>query len=162
MTGASAQADDYTAVFVVKGSDPTLVDRGLDRLLAELTSPESATGDPEHPTIADSNLAVAIEEHRSPNAEDALVLGPVLDALFTPAFLADRRIVVLRDAELLDSSQASELSSRLGESFAPNVLVLAVVGKALPAVLAKAVKARGSGDRRVARSVRKGAHTVAE
>lgn len=143
MTGASAQPEDYTAVFVVKGSDPTLVDRGLGRLLAELTSPESAAGDPEDQTVADSNVAVAIEEHRAPNAEDALVLGPVLDALFTPAFLADRRIVVLRDAERLDSSQASELSSRLGESFAPNVLVLAVVAKALPAVLAKAVKAGG-------------------
>ena len=67
----------------------------------------------------------------------------MLDALFTPAFLAERRIVVLRDAERLDASQAAELASRLGEQFAPNVLVLAVVAKALPAVLAKVVKARG-------------------
>jgi DNA polymerase-3 subunit delta len=70
------------------------------------------------------------------------VTGPVTDALYTPAFLADRRIVVLRDIENLDASQAAELASRLDEPFAPNVLVLAVAGKALPAALAKAVKAR--------------------
>ncbi len=143
MTATSARPGDSAAVFVVKGSDPGLVDRGVERLLAELTSPEGATGDPEDPTVANLSLAVAIEEHRAPNGEDELMLGPVLDALFTPAFLADRRIVVLRDAEHLDSSQAAELASRLGEPFAPNVLVLAVVGKALPAALAKAVKARG-------------------
>ena len=89
------------------------------------------------------------------------MIGPVLDALFTPPFLADRRIVVLRDAERLDASQAGELASRLSEPFAPNVLVLAAVGKALPAALAKAVKARGPGDRHIGR-FRQGAHAVAE
>jgi DNA polymerase-3 subunit delta len=64
----------------------------------------------------------------------------VIDALFTPAFLADRRIVVLREAENLDAAQAAELAGRLSEPFAPNVLVLAIVGKSLPAPLAKAVK----------------------
>jgi DNA polymerase-3 subunit delta len=93
--------------------------------------------------VVNRNLSVAIEEHRSPNGEDELMIAPVLDALFTPAFLADRRIVVLRDAEHLDASQAAELAARLAEPFAPNVLVLAVVGKALPAALVKVVKARG-------------------
>ncbi len=67
----------------------------------------------------------------------------MIDALFTPPFLADRRIVVLRDAEHLNAAQAAELAARLGEPFAPNVLVLAVVGKSLPAALLKAVKATG-------------------
>ena len=143
MTVTSSQPGDSPAVFVVKGSDPALVDRGVDRLLAELTSPEGATGDPENPAVANGSLAVAIEEHRvPPQNSDEDVTGPVTDALFTPAFLADRRIVVLRDTENLDASQAAELASRLDEPFAPNVLVLAVAGKALPAALAKAVKAR--------------------
>jgi DNA polymerase-3 subunit delta len=88
---------------------------------------------------------VAVEEHRvaAPPNSDEGVIGAVIDALFTPAFLADRRIVVLREAENLDATQAAALASRLDESFAPNVLVLAVVGKALPAALSKAVKARG-------------------
>ena len=143
MTVTSSQPGDSPTVFVVKGSDPALVDRGVDRLLAELTSPEGATGDPENPAVANGSLAVAIEDHRvPPQNSDEDVTGPVTDALYTPAFLADRRIVVLRDIENLDASQAAGLASRLDEPFAPNVLVLAVAGKALPAALAKAVKAR--------------------
>ncbi len=143
MTATSARPAESTAVFVVKGTDPALVDRGVERLLAELTSTEDAAGEAAEATLAGGSPAVAIEDHRAPNEEDELMIGPVLDALFTPAFLADRRIVVLRNAERLDSSQAAELASRLGGSFAPNVLVLAAVAKALPAVLAKAVKAHG-------------------
>jgi DNA polymerase-3 subunit delta len=143
VTATNAPQGDSAVVFVVKGSDPALVDRGLEQLLAELTSPEATNPEPKDATSADLSAAVAIEEHRAPSSEDEVMIGPVLDALFTPAFLADRRIVVLRDAERLDASQAAELASRIGEQFAPNVLVLAVVGKALPAVLAKAVKAHG-------------------
>lgn len=135
-------------VFVVRGGDPALVDRGVDRLLAELTSPRGAGGaspgnEEEGAASGDGTLAVAIEEHRAPSGEEDLAVGPVIDALFTPPFLADRRIVVLRDAEHLNAAQAGELAARLGEPFTPNVLVLALVGKALPAVLAKAIKARG-------------------
>ena len=143
MTATGAQPGDSAAVFVVKGSDPALVDRGVHGLLGERTSGEGGTDDHEDPTMTNESLAVAIEEHRAPNGEEELMIGPVLDALFTPAFLADRRIVVLRDAEHLSSSQAAELASRLAEPFAPNILVLATVGKALPAALLKAVKAQG-------------------
>ncbi|MGO9963655.1 MAG: DNA polymerase III subunit delta [Acidimicrobiales bacterium] len=142
MTAVSSQGGEPASVFVVKGGDPALVDRGVEQLLAELTSSEGPLGRAGDPGSANLGASVAIEEHRAPGAEDELNIGPVLDALFTPAFLAERRIVVLRDAERLDASQAAELASRLGEQFAPNVLVLAVVGKALPAVLAKVVKAR--------------------
>ena len=51
---------------------------------------------------------------------------------------------MLRDAEHLNAAQAAELAARLGEPFSPNVLVLAVVGKALPAALAQG----GQGDER--------------
>ena len=131
-------------VFVVKGAEPALVDRGVGRLLAELTSTIATPGESGEPNASDGSLAVALEEHRAPSqpSSDDGTVGTVVDALFTPAFLADRRIVVLRDAENLELWQADELASRLGENFAPNVLVLAVVGK-LPAPLAKAVKARG-------------------
>jgi DNA polymerase-3 subunit delta len=142
VTAVSSQGGEPASVFVVKGGDPALVDRGVEQLLAELTSSEGPLGRAGDPGSANLGASVAIEEHRAPGAEDELNIGPVLDALFTPAFLAERRIVVLRDAERLDASQAAELASRLGEQFAPNVLVLAVVGKALPAVLAKVVKAR--------------------
>ncbi|MGA3214115.1 MAG: DNA polymerase III subunit delta [Acidimicrobiales bacterium] len=134
---------DPTAVFVVKGTEPPLVDLGLARLLSELASPNGTFE--EEAEVRREAFAVAVEEHRvqaPPNGDEG-VIGAVIDALFTPAFLADRRIVVLRDCENLDAAQAAELASRLDESFAPNVLVLALVAKALPAPLAKAVKAHG-------------------
>ncbi len=143
------------SVYVVKGSDPALVDRGVSLLLSELTSPQAPGPPPGRPGTSEEvddgrtapsmgSVAVAIEEHRVPAPpSDEGVLGAVIDALFTPPFLADRRIVVLRDVENLEASPAGDLAGRLAESFEPNVLVLAVVGKALPAALAKAAKARG-------------------
>jgi DNA polymerase-3 subunit delta len=141
----STQSAESTAVFVIKGAEPTLVDRGVSQLLAELTSPNGSAEEAEDASMTGGSLAVAVEEHRvpAPPSSDEGVIGAVIDALFTPAFLADRRIVVLREAENLDAAQVAELASRLDEPFAPNVLVLAVVGKALPAPLAKVVKARG-------------------
>ena len=140
----STKSEDSIAIFVVKGAEPALVDRGVSRLLAELTSSTTAPDEPAQ-VVTEDTLAVAIEEHRlppPPNSDEG-VIGSVIDALFTPGFLADRRIVVLRDAENLDASQAGELASRLDEPFAPNVLVLAVAGKALPTGLVKVVKTRG-------------------
>jgi DNA polymerase-3 subunit delta len=131
-------------MFVVKGSDPSLVDRGVTRLVAELTSDARPPDGADDDTPQDRALAVAVEEHRIPatsSQEDDLI-GPVIDALFTPAFLADRRIVVLRDTENLDAKRVEQLVSRLSEPFAPNVLVLAIANKALPASLAKVCKER--------------------
>jgi DNA polymerase-3 subunit delta len=144
MTAVSQRPKEPTALFVVKGVEPSLVDRGLSRLLEELAS----QGEPALPgeeVASGAAVSVAVEEHRVPaqtNNDDG-VLGTVLDAIFTPPFLADRRIVVVRDAENLDAAQAGRLASRLGEPIAPNVLVLALVGKALPASLAKVIKAHG-------------------
>jgi DNA polymerase-3 subunit delta len=106
---------------------------------------EYAQENGEQPGFSQGSLSVAVEEHRiasQPSGEDGVV-GSVIDALFTPPFLADRRIVVVRDAENLEAAPAAELASRLSESFEPNILVLAVVGKSLPAALAKVAKARG-------------------
>ena len=141
---SAAQGGD-AAIFIVKGGDPALVDRGVERLLAELTSAPREEGhrpaDGEAPSSG-GTLAVAIEEHRAPSGEEDLAIGPVIDGLLTPPFLADRRIVVLRDAEHLSAAQAAELAVHLAEHFSPNVLVLAVIGKALPAVVLKAIKGR--------------------
>ena len=41
---AAAQSGEPAAVFVVKGGDPALVDRGVEQLLAELTSTEGPLG----------------------------------------------------------------------------------------------------------------------
>jgi DNA polymerase-3 subunit delta len=141
----NSRASQSPVLFVVKGGEPALVDRGVSRLVGELTSPDGSRKADDDPGSGAAAFAVAVEEHRvptPPNADEG-VIGAVVDALFTPGFLADRRIVVLREAENLDAGQGGELASRLEEFFGPNVLVLAVVGKALPGALAKLVKARG-------------------
>jgi DNA polymerase-3 subunit delta len=145
MTATSNQSAGTTTLFVVKGGDPTLVDRGVSLLLAELTAPRSTTSGNLDLAGSEPTPAVAVEDHRvpPPPSSDEGVTGVVVDALFTPAFLADRRIVVLRDAENLDGAQADELASHLAEPFAPNVLVIAVTGKALTGALAKIVKKAG-------------------
>lgn len=52
MTATTARAGDSPAVFVVKGSEPALVDRGVELLLAELTSPEATGAEAQDPTGA--------------------------------------------------------------------------------------------------------------
>lgn len=111
----------------MKGDDASLVGHALARLLTELGA----------------SASVALEEHSASGSDDEPPLGPVLDALFTPPFLAQRRVVVLRDAEKMTAEQGALLASRLEEPFEPNVLVLVAIGKSLPSKVTKAVKAHG-------------------
>jgi hypothetical protein len=54
-------------------------------------------------------------------------LPRVLEALNTPPFLVERRVVVVRDAQLLVADEVAQLTQWMG-SRAGHVLVLAVVG----------------------------------
>ncbi len=113
--------------YLVTGSEPSLLSEALSRLLDSLTSSQF----------------VPIEEHGTERPEEEIDLGPVLDALSTPPFLADRRIVVLRGAERLDAAQGARLAERVNEPLASTVLVVVAGGRGLPAALAKAIKAHG-------------------
>lgn len=139
------------SIYVVRGTEPALVDRALADLLRRLGAPPAAGAPSDGPEESlggesgSATLSAGVEEHRvpAPPAGDEGVAGIVADALYTPGFLAERRVVVLRDAEKLDAAQSAELAGRMEAPFAPNVLVLAVVGKGPAAPLAKIVKARG-------------------
>lgn len=139
------------SIYLLKGPEAALVDRALHSLMRRLSSRPGGGASLEEPEESPSvepgpeELSVGVEDHRVPAgpAGDEGIVGLVADALYTPSFLAERRLVILRDVENLDSAQAAELASRIESSFAPNVLVLAAVGKALPSPLAKIVKARG-------------------
>ncbi len=153
--------------YLVTGDDPSLVSEAVALLLAKLTAATSAgvgagvgaadgsgsrTG-----TGAGSGtgaragagagvgagLFVPVEEHGSDGPHDeALDIAPVLDALSTPPFVAERRIVVLRGAERLVATQVAELARRLADPVEGNVLVLVATGR-VPAALTKAVKPLG-------------------
>jgi DNA polymerase-3 subunit delta len=144
-------------VYLVAGDDPGLVVTELAALLERLTSTPGAGGIP-----------APVEEHgpssgggrsgtsRSADAADGpdgrepegagrgrIDLGPVLDACSTPPFLADRRIVVLRHAGLLDAAQVKLLTAYLAAPLETTSLVLVADEKAAPASLVRAVGAAG-------------------
>ena len=75
---------------MVKGDDPSLVAEAVRGLLAEL--------------VGDRPASMVVEEHGDPQADD-LDAGPVLDALSTPPFLTDRRVVVVRGAGRLSAAE---------------------------------------------------------
>jgi len=113
--------------YLLTGAEPSLLSEALSRLLESLTGPDF----------------VPIEEHGPERPDDDIDLAPVLDALATPPFLADRRIVVLRDAERLDAAQGARLAARVNEPLASTILVVVAGGRGLPPVLTKAIKAHG-------------------
>ncbi len=113
--------------YLLTGTEPGLLSEALSRLLETLTGSDF----------------VPIEEHGPERPDDDIDLAPVLDALATPPFLADRRIVVLRDAERLDAAQGARLAAHVNEPVASTVLVVVAGGRGLPPALAKAIKAHG-------------------
>jgi DNA polymerase III subunit delta len=122
--GASPQA-----AYLVRGDDASLVGQRAHELLADLAG--------------DNDLAMVVEELGGAGA-DELDVGMVVDALTTPPFLADRRIVVLRDAGRLVAADAARLVGCLDDPLPGVTLVLVAGGGTIPAVLVKATERRGT------------------
>jgi DNA polymerase-3 subunit delta len=122
------------ASYLITGDDASLLSEALTKLLDGLCGDDF----------------VPVEEHGS-DGDDVVDIAPVIDALATPPFLADRRIVVLRAAERLDAAQAAQLAARVKEPIESNILVLVTSGspasggnaRHVPVALSRAVKAHG-------------------
>lgn len=115
--------------YLITGDDPSLLSEALTQLLETLCG----------------NDFVPVEEHGADGDED-IDVGPVLEALATPPFLAERRIVVLRGADKLEATQAAQLAARVKEPVEATVLVLVASGsggRSVPVALSRAVKAIG-------------------
>jgi DNA polymerase-3 subunit delta len=121
-----------TAAYLITGDDASLLSEALTKLLDSLCGSDF----------------VPVEEHGA-DGDDAIDIAPVLDALATPPFLADRRIVVVRAADRLDAAQATQLAARVKEPSESNILVLVTSGsgdgraRSVPVALSRAVKANG-------------------
>ncbi|HTZ10071.1 MAG TPA: hypothetical protein VMB72_13425 [Acidimicrobiales bacterium] len=113
---------------LVRGDDAALVGQAVHDLLGELAGGH----DP----------AMVVEEHGAPGADD-LEVGAVVDALTTPPFLSDRRVVVVRDAGRLGAGDAGRLVACLEDPLPGVTLVLVAGGGTVPAALVKAVERRG-------------------
>ncbi len=129
--GASKAAPpgvDLSPVYLVRGDDASLVGQRLHDLLGEL--------------VGDNDTAMVAEEHGGAGA-DELDVGTVVDALTTPPFLTDRRIVVLRDAGRLVASEAARLVACLDDPLPGVTLVLAAGSGTIPAALVKTTERLG-------------------
>lgn len=125
------------SVHYVRGDDPTLREDALARLVDELVGGDDRT--------------LAVEEHVVPGrsregdapggAEGrALAVAAALHAAQSPPLMTTRRIVVLRDAGNLTTSDAEPLVDYLAAPCDTTDLVVVGGGARLPANLAKAWK----------------------
>jgi DNA polymerase-3 subunit delta len=135
MTSAFLAADGAPhAAYLVVGEDPGLVSQSLSALLAALASLDGAG-------------AGAVEEYGAATSEqnqtESFGLGPVLDACRTPPFLAAWRVVVVREAQLLEAAQLRELIAYVAQPLASTVLVVVYTGRRAPTTLVAAMRAAG-------------------
>jgi DNA polymerase-3 subunit delta len=117
------------AVYLVRGDDPSLVGQGVHELLGTL--------------VGERDAATVTEEHGGPGAPD-IDVGLIVDAITTPPFITDLRVVVVRDAGRLLAADAARLAPCLDDPVPGVVLVLVAGGGTIPAVLVKAVDRTGS------------------
>ena len=92
--------------------------------------------------VGDLDHALVVEEIGGGPGEE-LSVGSVVDACLTPPFLVDRRVVVVREAGRLLTSDAPRLVEVIGDPLPSTVLILVGGGGTVPAPLVKAVNAAG-------------------
>jgi DNA polymerase-3 subunit delta len=112
------------AVYLVKGSDPSLVAQAAHALTERLVD----GGDP----------SLMVEEFGGPGV-DQFDVGAVIDACTTPPFLVERRVVVVRDAGQLTSGDAKRLVEYLEDPLTTTALVLVGGSGTVPPTLTKTV-----------------------
>ncbi len=112
---AEDSAPGPPAAWLVSGEDPSLVSQALTRLLDEL---------------AEGQERSLVVEDRSGDDVD---LADVVDACRTPPFLADRRVVVVRDIGRFTPDQLQHVTEYLGAPLGTSRLVLTTGGGQVPA-----------------------------
>jgi len=127
--GARGAATEAAAVHLVRGDDAALVAQAVHALVGSLAG--------------DTDPAMVVEEHGAVGTDD-LDVGAVVDALTTPPFLTDRRIVVVREAGRLAAGEAGRIVECLESPVEGVVAVFAVGGGTVPATLVKAIERLGS------------------
>lgn len=111
-------------VYLVKGDDPSLLAQAAKNLINSLVGNRA-------PDMVIEELAEDVDIHT------------VLDACQTPAFLTDRRVVIVRGAGRFKAAEVEPLIAYLSAPMPSTVLVLLAGGGATPTRLTKAIKEHG-------------------
>jgi DNA polymerase-3 subunit delta len=99
---------------VVVGTDATMVN---DALRNEVVA-----------ALGDLDPAIALEDFSASESSDEPLWVRVLEALTTPPFLVERRVVVLRDAQSLGAEGSEKIAAWMKEGSPGIVFLCAVVG----------------------------------
>lgn len=121
----SGEQEPSRAVWLVDGDNPTLVGEAVRALVDEL--------------VGEAERSLVVEDHRGEDVD----LAAVADSCRTPPFLADRRVVVVRDVGRWSTEEVSPLLAYLDDPLDTTSLVLTAGGGRTPPKLTAAVKAHG-------------------
>src|SRR4051794_13440519 len=111
-------------VYLIRGDDPVLVSEELTRLVGELAG--------EDPGFAVEDLT-----------GDEPDVGAIVDACSTPPFLAERRVVVVRDIGRFRVDDVAPIVDYIANPLSTTVLVLVAGGGQTPQRLLNATKKTG-------------------
>jgi DNA polymerase-3 subunit delta len=147
------------AVYLVRGSDPSLRDRVVDTLLLEVLGDDDRSLALEEITIPGRASAGAGSgagagagggaDDEAPSGADGrdLAVATALNAASSPPFMTEHRVVVVRDVGALTAADAPGLVQYLDDPLDTTVLVLVAGGGTIPPALTKKLKEVGAAER---------------
>lgn len=118
-------------VYLVRSDDAVLLADAVRALVATLVGPD------------DAGLAVEELDLDGSHAADDHGMGALLDACLTPPFLTDRRVVLARNAGVLNADEGARIIQYLDDPLDTTGLVLVGGGGTVPQKLVAAIKAKG-------------------
>ncbi|MHB8330184.1 MAG: DNA polymerase III subunit delta [Acidimicrobiales bacterium] len=127
-TQKSSVDEAFRPAYLIRGDDPSLVAQAVQDVVSGV--------------LGDREPSIVVEEHGA--LSDDVDAGAVVDALTTPPFLTDRRVVVVREAGRLLAADAARIASCLERPLPGVTLVLAGGGGTIPASLTRAAQRAGS------------------
>ena len=130
MPPAKRAVDEEPHAYLLRGDDPSLVAQEARALIDRL--------------VAGRESGLVVEEHGASGEE--LDVGAVVDACLTPPFLADRRVVVVREVGRIGAADAGALAAALADPLETTFLVLVGGGGMVPQALVRAIGAAGQID----------------
>jgi len=117
------------SVLLVRGDDAAIVGQELRKVLGKL--------------VDGRDPAMVVEEFDE-QSSDFSDVGVILDAISTPPFLTDRRVVVVRDAGRISASEASRLAAAISNPVPGVFVVFASAGGSFASSLQNAIEREGS------------------